>query len=207
MELVEEISIGGGQASDVGIDQVERKPSVRYDLIEVRHEIALRHGGQLAEPILIDGRHSSAFDNDRSTWAVVRAEIYRLRGDSSMMRSYADTARAASEAELAAVPGDGQRHAFLGLMLAYLGRNEDAIREGERAAALVPLSRDAYFGAYIQHQLARIYVAVGDQDKALDRVELLLKTPYYLSPGWLRIDPTFAPLRSNPRFQRLVSGS
>jgi TolB-like protein len=149
----------------------------------------------------------STFDNDRSTWAVVRAEIYRLRGDSSMMRIYADTARAATEALLTAVPGDGQRHVFLGLMLAYLGRKADAIREGERGAALVPLSRTAFFGAYIQHQLARIYVAVGDQDKALDRVELLLKTPYYLSPGWLRIDPTFAPLRSNPRFQRLVSGS
>jgi len=30
--------------------------------------------------------------------------------------------------------------------------------------------------------------------------------PYYLSPGWLRIDPTFAPLKGNPRFERLISG-
>jgi hypothetical protein len=29
---------------------------------------------------------------------------------------------------------------------------------------------------------------------------------YRLSPGWLRIDPTFAPLRGNPRFQRLAAG-
>jgi len=28
--------------------------------------------------------------------------------------------------------------------------------------------------------------------------------PYYLSPGWLRIDPTFAPLKGNPRFERLA---
>ncbi len=149
----------------------------------------------------------SAFDNDRATWAIVRAEIYRLRGDSSMMRVYADSARAAAEAGLAAVPGDGQRHVFLGLMLAYLGRKADAIREGERGAALLPLRRDAYVGAYIQHQLARIYLAAGEPEKALDQVESLLKVPYYLSPGWLRIDPNFAPLRGNPRFQRLVSGS
>jgi hypothetical protein len=34
----------------------------------------------------------------------------------------------------------------------------------------------------------------------------LLKIPYYLSSGWLRIDPIFAPLKGNPRFERLVSG-
>ena len=70
----------------------------------------------------------------------------------------------------------------------------------------MPVSRDAYIGAYLQHQLVRIYLLVGEPEKALDQLEPLLTIPYELSPGWLQIDPTFAPLRGNPRFERLVAG-
>jgi TolB-like protein len=148
----------------------------------------------------------SAFDNDRGAWAIVRAQTYDLRGNRAQARLYADSARLALEEQLRATPEDGQRHVFRGLALAYLGRKAEAIREGERAVALWPISRDAYNGAYIQHQLARIYLLVGEPDKALDQLEPLLTMPYYLSPGWLRIDPTFAPLKGNPRFERLVAG-
>jgi serine/threonine-protein kinase len=147
----------------------------------------------------------SAFDNDRSAWGMVRAQTYQLRGNQALTRVYADSARLALEEQLRATPDDGQRHVIRGLALAYLGRKAEAIAEGKRGVALWPISRDAYQGAYIQHQLARIYLLVGEPEKALDQLEPLLKIPYYLSPGWLRIDPTFAPLKGNPRFERLVA--
>ena len=78
---------------------------------------------------------------------------------------------------------------------------------GARRWSCCRSAQDAYTGPYIQHQLVRIYILVGEPEKALDQLEPLLKMPYYLSPGWLRIDPTFAPLRGNPRFERLVNGS
>jgi len=80
------------------------------------------------------------------------------------------------------------------------------MQEGERAISLAPASRDGYIGPYLQHLLVRIYVLVGEPEKALDQLEPLLRMPYYLSPGWLKIDPTFAPLRGNSRFERLIAG-
>jgi len=93
-----------------------------------------------------------------------------------------------------------------GLALAYLGRKAEAIAAGEKSLALMPISKDASNGAYDQHQLARIYIMVGEPEKALDQIEPLLKIPYQLSPGWLRLDPAFAPLKGNPRFDRLAAG-
>ena len=52
----------------------------------------------------------------------------------------------------------------------------------------------------------RIHVLVGNHQKALDLLEALMKVPYHLTPGWLRIDPNFDPLRGNPRFDKLARG-
>jgi serine/threonine protein kinase/tetratricopeptide (TPR) repeat protein len=149
----------------------------------------------------------SAFDDDRANWGIVRAQLYHMRGDRNRTVIYADSARLAFEEHSRATPEDPQLHAFIGLAQAYLGHKADAIREGERGVALMPRSRDLFNGAYFQLQLARIYILVGEPEKALDQLEPLLKIPYYLSPGWLRIDPTFDPLRNNPRFTRLVEGT
>ena len=148
----------------------------------------------------------SAFDDDRGAWALCLTQAYALKGDAANVRTYAEEARKTVEEQLRAAPEDAQRHVFLGLALAYLGRKEEAIREGERGVALAPVSKDAVIGPYFQHQLARIYMLVGEPEKALDQLEPLLKIPYFLSPGWLKIDPNFDPLRNNPRFQKLVAG-
>ncbi len=146
----------------------------------------------------------SAFDNDRGVWALVRTELYELRGDSARALAYADSARVALEAQSRAAPDDAQRHAILGVALAYLGRKAEAIREGQRGAELLPLNEDAINAPYVQLQLARIYVLTGEPDQAMRMLEEMLARPFYVSRGWLRLDPAFRGLEGHPGFEELV---
>ena len=75
-----------------------------------------------------------------------------------------------------ALAGDPQRHSFLGLPLAQLGRAAEAEREGKRGIELA--GADATYVPYCQHVLARIYLLTGQPEKALDLLESLLKVPY-----------------------------
>jgi TolB-like protein/tetratricopeptide (TPR) repeat protein len=144
----------------------------------------------------------SAFDNDQATWAAVRMQTYWLRGDKAKARAYADSARIAYEAWNA--PDDPQFHQLYGVALAYLGRDDDAIREARRGVEMAGESIGNR--TYGVHQLARVYVLAGRPNLAIDQLEHLLTMPYHVTRRWLTVDPGFAPLKGNPRFARLIAG-
>jgi len=148
-----------------------------------------------------------AFDDDEPSWALNMAQAYALQGDQASSRKFAERAIAGFQEQLRQGTKDPQRDMALALALAYAGQKDDAIRQGMKAVAGVPLSKDGYTGVYVQHQFARLYILVGEPEKALEQLEPLLNVPYILTPAWLKIDPNFNPLRGNPRFQRLVAGA
>jgi hypothetical protein len=94
----------------------------------------------------------------------------------------------------------------LGLAYAGLGRKDDGIREGEEAVRMMPIPKDALVGAILVKYLAEIYVMCGEHEAAIDQIETALSAPSFLSAGLLRADPIWDPIRSNPRFRRLVGG-
>ncbi|HEY7637686.1 MAG TPA: protein kinase [Gemmatimonadales bacterium] len=145
-----------------------------------------------------------AFGDDRGDWGLALAQTLWLAGDRAKARIYADSARMAYAEHVRENPDDAVYHIDYGLSLAILGRRTAAVLEGVRGAAQLPIRRDHLDGPYVQHQLARLYILVGEPEKAMDQLELLLQIPFYLSPAWLRVDPNFDPLRASPRFQKLI---
>jgi tetratricopeptide (TPR) repeat protein len=147
-----------------------------------------------------------AFDDDRAPWATVLSLLHALRGRHALARAFADSARIAYEQNIAAEPNDPQQRVFLGLALANLGRKDAAIRAATRATELAPIAKDGFLGPYVQTLLARVHMMVGNHDQAVELLKEPVTVPNNLSKAWLRVDPTWDPLRRHPGFQRLVGG-
>ncbi len=137
--------------------------------------------------------------------------IALAQGDIAGAQKYFEDARpvfenAAKEAPLSAI-----RHANLGWLYAFMGRKEDAIREGRRAVELKPESKDAVDGVIVNCYLALIYARVGEKDLAFPLLERLLKTPgavdsvdYSVTINDLKHRWEWDTIRSDPRFQKLL---
>ena len=132
--------------------------------------------------------------------------VAHLRGDASAARTAFTTARGEVEKVVREQPDNGYALSGLGLIDAALGNKKDAIREGEGAVALVPVTKNTIDGAMLRQYLAIIYAWVGKKDAALDQLDAATKMPGYLSYGELQVDPLWDPLRNDQRFEKIVAG-
>ncbi|PYL68877.1 MAG: hypothetical protein DMF28_05285 [Verrucomicrobia bacterium] len=130
----------------------------------------------------------------------------RVRGDKSAARARFESARKELGETVRNQPDDAAAVCALGVVNAVLGNTEDAIREGERAVELTPVSKNAIEGATLVRYLAVIYAWAGDKDRAVQR---LAETTYlpgsHISYGYLRLHPLWDPLRGDPRFEAIVA--
>lgn len=136
------------------------------------------------------------------------------RGDNAAAQPLFEAARPVMEAEVAGAPLDGFRHGHLGLLYAYMGRKEDALREGHRAVDLLPIAKDGYDGTFVSAVLALICARTGENDEAMQLIERLLTTPGPVMPFYeasitqmeLRTRWQWAPLRNDARLQKILAG-
>ena len=129
----------------------------------------------------------------------------RARGDAAAARAAFASARVEAEATVREQPDYGPSLCVLGMIDAALGRKEDAIREGRRAAELLPVAKDSIVGAGMMGYLSIIYAWTGEKTRAIDQVAATLQIPSDLNYGKLRLHPFWDPLRGDPRFEKIVA--
>jgi tetratricopeptide (TPR) repeat protein len=132
-------------------------------------------------------------------------QLAKFRGNESAARAAFNSARNELGQTVQKQPDYAAALCALGVVDAVLGNKEDAIREGERAVELTPVSKNAIEGATLVRYLAVIYAWTGEKDLAIQR---LAETTYlpgsHISYGYLQLHPLWDPLRGDPRFQAIV---
>jgi TolB-like protein/Flp pilus assembly protein TadD len=131
----------------------------------------------------------------------------RVRNDPTGAEKAFTAARAEMEKIVREQPDYAQALSTLGMIDAALGHKEDALREGRRSVELLPLTKDAMTGADLLTNLAIIYAWVGEKDLAIKQLQEVLQVPGPACYGRLRLDPSWDPLRGDPRFEKLVEES
>jgi TolB-like protein len=130
----------------------------------------------------------------------------RLRGDEPAARAAFTSARQELEQMVRNQRDYAQALCALGVVDAALGNKEDAIREGQRAVELLPVSKSALEGPLLIQYLAVIYAWTDDKDRAIERLAAAAKLPGgHVTYGYLRLNPLWDPLRRDPRFEAIVA--
>ncbi|HVL16900.1 MAG TPA: hypothetical protein VM387_02845, partial [Gemmatimonadales bacterium] len=137
----------------------------------------------------------AAFDNSRSAWALVRAKMSWHRGDTALVRAWADTAARELAREVRGAPGDPRPRVLRGVALGFRGDGAEAVREGEAGIALIKDFESGIESAYLLRQLALVYLLAGDREKARATLDRLLAMKQHYSAAWLGVDPAFAEVR------------
>ena len=137
--------------------------------------------------------------------------VYLAQGNAAAAQKYFEIARQNFEAAVKESPKSAERRANFGLVNAFMGRKEEALREARRAVELKPESKDALDGTLMSAYLALVYVRVGETDLALSSIERLLKisgpvdsADYSITVNDLKNRWEWDPIRNDPRFQKLI---
>ena len=138
---------------------------------------------------------------------LAKAYSFTNRGNLSRARAYFDSARVVFEGLVKVSPGEADFHAMLGVAYAALGHREESIHEGIEGMKLLPVEKEALGGIFPITARIRIALINGETDTAFKYIAALIQIPSPLSKALLKVEPMFAALRSDPRFEALIRGT
>jgi non-specific serine/threonine protein kinase len=135
---------------------------------------------------------------------VLKAQVYGFKNENELKIRFYNEAVQIMKAKINEEPDDERHYGTLGIIYAGLGKKQEAIEYGKRGMDLLPVSKEAWRGSFRVEDMAIIYTMVSEQEKAIDLLDQLLSRPYNLSVTMVKLDPTWDPLRNNPRFLSLL---
>ena len=141
---------------------------------------------------------------DKGNFYKQKALFFTIYGNAPRARAYADSALPLLNASVKRAPHESEFFASLATVHAILGHRELAVTTAKRAMDETPLSRDAYASPDIAFKAAEALVIAGANDDAIAALTAGLRQPATNKPANARLYPLFTPLRSDPRFRKLV---
>ena len=134
-------------------------------------------------------------------------EIYLayLQGGRPTMEATFAAAREQLNRKVEAHPEDASLLSASAVIDAALGRKSEAIEEAKRAVAMLPVSEDAVDGPFLVYNLAAVYGMMNEPNLAFQQLAISVKTPGGATYGTLKLDPSWDPLRKDPRFDKLLA--
>jgi len=135
----------------------------------------------------------------------VEGLIARMTNDEHEAQLAFTAARDEQDKIVQAEPDYGPALCVLGVIDAALGRKEEALREGRRAVELLPVEKDSVNGADMIASYAMTAAWVGEKNLAFEQLAFSARTPAGVTYGDLKLDPFWDPLRSDPRFEKIVA--
>jgi len=126
-------------------------------------------------------------------------------GDRAQAQKSFMAARERAATRVAARPNEAIPLSVVAQIDARLGRKEEAISGAERALELHAPTGDELQACISAMRLASICGQVGEVDRALGLLEQTAKLPGGPSYGGLKLNEEWDPLRSHPRFEKIVA--
>ena len=137
------------------------------------------------------------------TWC--EGMVCRLRGDNAAAHNAFTRARAEVEEIVRKEPTYAEALCVLGMIDAALGKKGEAVREGQRAVELLPITKDSLNGALLIQYFAITCAWAKEKNLALEQLAVAARIPSHVSYGDLRLHPYWDPLRGDPRFDKIVA--
>ena len=190
------------------LEEASHVAGMKESFLDTRQLLALLRRDYPEVLRLLKEEEQQAKEDDleeHSALLLSRGQAQVLMGQGDLARRSYEAARLELEKKIAQDPDDAGSHSSLGIAYAGLGRRAEAVREAKLACDLAPASKDALEALDPLNNLALVYTMVGQPGEAIAVLDDRLSRNGSRTAHMLRLDPAWDPLRSDPRFQALLT--